>query len=71
MVAWQIKGLLLLGGALAALTLAAGASATAGPPARVAAERLAYATVVGDGHGTYQPSIAPRSVARNPLTLVL
>ena len=40
MAAWQIKGLLLLGAALAALTLAASASAAAGTPAQVAADRL-------------------------------
>ena len=41
MASWQIKGLLVLGVALAAATLAASASAVADKPAQVAAERSA------------------------------
>jgi hypothetical protein len=48
MVSWQIKGLLVLGVALAATTLAASASAVADKPAQVAAERNAEQGDAGD-----------------------
>jgi hypothetical protein len=48
MAAWQIKGLLVLGVALAATTLAASASAVADKPAQVAAERSAEHGDAGD-----------------------
>ena len=48
---WQIKGLLLLGAALAALTLAASASAAAKRPEQVAADRLPCAMIAGRGDG--------------------
>ena len=51
---WQIKGLLLLGAALAGLTLAASASAAAARPEQVAADRLSCAMIAGGGDGGYQ-----------------
>jgi hypothetical protein len=45
---WQIRGLLVLGAALAAITLAAGASAV---PAQVAADRPSCAIIGGGGDG--------------------
>ena len=50
---WQIKGLVLLGAALAGLTLAASASA-AWRPEQVAADQLSCATIAGSGDGVYQ-----------------
>ena len=57
---WQIKGLLLLGAALAGLTLAASASAAAGTPPQVAADRLPCAMIAGRGHAAYQPAMLVR-----------
>jgi hypothetical protein len=48
MASWQIKGLLVLGAALAAVTLAASAPAVADKPAQVAAERSAEQGGAGD-----------------------
>jgi hypothetical protein len=47
---WQIKGLLLLGAALAGLTLAASASAA---PAQVAADRPSCAMVASGSDGGF------------------
>ena len=54
MARWQIKGLLLLGAALAGLTLAASASAAATKPEQVAADRPPCATIAGAGDAGYQ-----------------
>jgi hypothetical protein len=50
---WQIKGLLLLGAALAGLTLAASASAAAERPAQVSADQLSCAMIAGGGNGGF------------------
>jgi hypothetical protein len=48
MASWQIKGLLVLGAALAAVTLAASAPAVADKPGQVTAERIAEHGNAGD-----------------------
>ena len=53
MARWQIRGLLLLGAALAGLTLAASASPAAERPAQVAADRLPCAMNAGRSDGAY------------------
>jgi hypothetical protein len=50
---WQIKGLLLLSAALAALTLAAGASAAVERPAPVVVDELRCAMIAGAGDVGY------------------
>ena len=50
---WQIKGLLLLGAALAGLTLAASVSAAATRPEQVAADQLSCAMIAGGGDGGF------------------
>jgi hypothetical protein len=50
---WQIKGLVLLGAALAGLTLAASASATTERPAQVAADRPSCAMIASGSDGGF------------------
>jgi hypothetical protein len=54
MASWQIKGLLLLGAALAAITLAASASAVAEGSAQMAADRMPAARIADHGDGGYR-----------------
>jgi hypothetical protein len=60
MARWQIKGLLLLGAALAGLTLAASASAAAGTPPQAEADRPSCAMITGGGDAAYQPAMLLR-----------
>jgi hypothetical protein len=53
MASWQIKGLLVLSAALAAITLAARASAAAERPAQVSADQLSCAMIAGGGNGGF------------------
>jgi hypothetical protein len=53
MASWQIKGLLVLGAALAATTLAASASAAGTRPERVAADQLSCAMIAGGSDGGF------------------